>query len=69
MLDVEARIVARADETRRLDPVFKFAYENLPNLIQEGIQKGNPRAIKRLYAEYERLRSGAPNRAERRRRL
>ena len=49
--------------------MFKFAYENLPNLIQEGIQKGNPRAIKRLYAEYERLRSGAPNRAERRRRL
>lgn len=54
-------------KTEELDPLFRFAYDNLPDRVQHGIQAGNPFAVKRLYAEYERLRSGAPNRAERRR--
>lgn len=49
-----------------VDPLFRFAYENLPDRIQREIQRDNPRAVRRLYAEYERLRSGAPNRATRR---
>lgn len=50
----------------KVDPLFRFAYQNLPDNIQRGIEEGNPRAVKRLYAEFERLRSGAPNRATRR---
>jgi len=50
-----------------VDPLFRFAFLNLPDRVQQGIEAGNPRAVKRLYAEYERIRSGAPNRATRRR--
>lgn len=54
------------DEKSRVDPLFRFAYDNLPDRIQRQIQLDNPRAVQRLYAEYERLRSGAPNRSLRR---
>lgn len=56
----------RSPEEKALDPVFRFAYDNLPDRIQRGIEAGNKFAVKRLYAEYDRLRSGAPNRATRR---
>jgi hypothetical protein len=49
-----------------VDPIFRFAFANLPDRVQRGIEAGNPFAVKRLYAEYERLRTGAPNRATRR---
>lgn len=57
---------ALTPEERVLDPVFRFAYDNLPARVQRGVEAGNPIAVKRLYAEYDRLHTGAPNRQQRR---
>lgn len=65
-ITVDPAQLRRTPEETVLDPVFRFAYNNLPDRVQRGIEAGNPQAVKRLYAEYDRLRTGAPNRATRR---
>lgn len=50
-----------------VDPVFRATFQALPARVRAQIEAGNPHAVKRLYALYELVRTGAPNRAERRR--
>jgi hypothetical protein len=53
-------------EDEKLDPLFKWCFLNLPPRTQRQVEAGNPRAVQALYRSYDLMRSGAPNRAARR---
>ena len=53
--------------TEQVDPVFRACFDALPAAVRAQVEAGNPRAVKRLYHLYTLVRTGAPNRAARRR--
>lgn len=50
----------------QLDPLFRACFDSLPPRVRAQIEAGSPRAVKRLYGLYTLVRTGAPNRADRR---
>lgn len=53
----------------QVDPLFRACFDALPARVRTQVEAGNPRAVKRLYGLYRLVTTGAPNRADRRRKV